>query len=133
MSNLHNFLRDIRLFFWIIIAIGLLLFLIHRIENYLIRSTTEPQLVTARGELSNSEKSNIEIFRQASPSVVYITTLTEMVNLWTRDITRIPRGTGSGFVWDKHGHIITNYHVLQGATEIRIGLSDHRTFNAVLI
>jgi S1-C subfamily serine protease len=133
MSNFHNFLRDIRIFFWIVIAIGIILFLIPRIENYMIRSTAEPHTVTARGELSNAERSNIEIFRKASPSVVYITTLTEMVNLWTRDITRIPRGTGSGFIWDRHGHIITNYHVLQGATEIRIGLSDHRTYNATLV
>jgi len=133
MSNFHNFLRDIRIFFWIIIAIGFILYLVPYIENYLIKSTVKPQIVTARGDLTNIEKTNIELFRQASPSVVYITTLTEMVNLWTRDITRIPRGTGSGFIWDKHGHIITNYHVLQGASEIRIGLSDHRTFNAVLV
>ena len=133
MSYHHNLLRDIRIFFWIIFAIIISLYFIPRIENYLIKSTAKPQSVTARGELSDIEKSNIEIFSQASPSVVYITTLTEMVNLWTRDITRIPRGTGSGFIWDRHGHIITNYHVLQGASEIRIGLSDHRTFNAVLV
>ena len=133
MSSFHNFLRDIRIFFWIIIAIGIILYLIPYFENYLIKSTVKPQVVTARGELTDIEKTNIELFRQASPSVVYITTLTEMVNLWTRDITRIPRGTGSGFIWDKHGHIITNYHVLQGASEIRIGLSDHRTFNAILV
>ncbi|MDD3592767.1 MAG: trypsin-like peptidase domain-containing protein, partial [Sulfurovum sp.] len=66
-------------------------------------------------------------------SVVYITTLTDTFNLWTRDITRIPRGTGSGFVWDRYGHIITNYHVLEGASEIRIHLSDRRMLNAVLV
>lgn len=133
MYNNHNLLRDIRIFFWIIIAMGFILYLMPRIENYLIRSTAESKIVTARGEISDVEKSNIQIFEQASPSVVYITTLTEMINLWTRDITRLPRGTGSGFIWDKHGHIITNYHVLEGASEIRIGLSDHRTFNAVLV
>lgn len=131
MSN--NQQRNINLFFWIIIGIGILLFLIPRLENYLVQMTAKPQVITARGDLSDAEKSNIEIFRQASPSVVYITTLSEMVNLWTRDITRIPRGTGSGFIWDNHGHIITNYHVLQGASEIRIRLSDQRTFNAVLV
>jgi S1-C subfamily serine protease len=133
MSNIHNFLRDIRIFFWTIIGIGLIFFFIPYIENYIIKENVKPHVVTARGELSNIEKTNIELFRQASPSVVYITTLTEMVNVWTRDITRIPRGTGSGFIWDNHGHIITNYHVLQGASEIRIGLSDHRTFKAILV
>ena len=131
MSN--NQQRNIQLFFWIIIGMGLLLFLTPRLEYYLVQMTVKPQVITARGDLSDAEKSNIEIFRQSSPSVVYITTLSEMVNLWTRDITRIPRGTGSGFIWDNHGHIITNYHVLQGASEIRIRLSDQRTFNAVLV
>lgn len=133
MSNNHNLLRNIHIFFWMIIGIGVILFLLPRLENFLIQMTAKPQVVTARGELSDAEKTNIEIFRQASPSVVYITTLTEMVNLWTRDITRIPRGTGSGFIWDRHGHIITNYHVLEGASEIRIRLSDQRTFNAILV
>jgi S1-C subfamily serine protease len=131
MSNTQQ--RYIHLFFWIIIGMGLLLFLTPRLENLLVQMTAKPKVVTARGDLSAAEKSNIELFRQTSPSVVHITTLSEMVNLWTRDITRIPRGTGSGFIWDNHGHIITNYHVLQGASEIRIRLSDQRTFNAVLI
>ncbi|WP_373031219.1 S1C family serine protease [Sulfurovum sp.] len=133
MSNDHNILRSIHIFFWIIIGMGIILFFIPRFENYLVKMTAKPQDITARGDLSDLEKTNIEIFRQASPSVVYITTLSDMVNLWTRDITRIPRGTGSGFIWDRHGHIITNYHVLQGASVIRIRLSDQRTFNAVLV
>ena len=94
---------------------------------------TEPRSVTARGELSLMEKSNIDIFQQSSPSVVYITTLADTLNLWTRDITRIPRGTGSGIIWDNQGHIITNYHVLQGVSAVRIRLSDQRTFSATLI
>ncbi len=133
MSNDHNILRSIHIFFWIIIGMGIILFFIPRFENYLVKMTAKPQDITARGDLSDAEKTNIEIFRQASPSVVYITTLSEMVNLWTRDISRIPRGTGSGFIWDGHGHIITNYHVLEGASEIRIRLSDQRTFSAVLV
>ncbi len=133
MSNNYSPLRNIHILFWIIVGMSIILFLIPRLENLLIKMTAKPHVITARGELSSTEKTNIEIFREASPSVVYITTLTEMVNLWTRDITRIPRGTGSGFVWDSNGHIITNYHVLQGASEIRIRLSDHRTFNAVFV
>jgi S1-C subfamily serine protease len=133
MSNNYSPLRNIHILFWIIVGMSIILFLIPRLENLWIKMTAKPHIITARGELSSTEKTNIEIFRHASPSVVYITTLTEMVNLWTRDITRLPRGTGSGFIWDSHGHIITNYHVLEGASEIRIRLSDHRTFNAVLV
>ena len=93
----------------------------------------ESRPITARGELSLTEKTNIDIFQQASPSVVYITTLADTLNLWTRDITRMPQGTGSGFIWDKQGHIITNYHVLQGVSAVKIRLSDQRTFNATFI
>ena len=133
MSVNQEHQRNLRIFFWIIIGMGILFFLVPRIEYYVVKTNAKPNIVTARGELSDAEKTNINIFSQASPSVVYITTLSDMINLWTRDITRIPRGTGSGFIWDRHGHIITNYHVLQGASEIRIRFSDQRTFNAVLV
>lgn len=87
----------------------------------------------SRGSLTTLEQNNIKIFEASSPAVVYITTLSERVNYWTRDITRIPQGTGSGFIWDRHGHIITNYHVLQGASAVKVHLSDQRTFDAKLV
>jgi len=93
----------------------------------------EPRTVTARGELAATEKNSIEIFQQASPSVVFITTLSDRINFWTRDITRIPRGTGTGFVWDSHGHIITNYHVIKNASEIHVRLDDQRTYKALFV
>ena len=129
----NGLLRTIRTLLFILIGLLALLFLLPQFESIWNSMNPESRAVTARGTLSDTEKTNIEIFRQASPSVVYITTLTDTVNLWTRDITRIPRGTGSGFVWDRDGHIITNYHVLQGASEIRIRLNDQRTFSAVLV
>lgn len=129
----HKLLRTIRTLLFILIGLITLLFLLPRFEALWLSMHAEPRAVTARGALSDTERTNIEIFRQASPSVVYITTLTDTFNLWTRDITRIPRGTGSGFVWDRQGHIITNYHVLEGASEIRIHLSDRRSFSAVLV
>lgn len=133
--NSHQFtlLRTIRTFLVILFGLVLILFVWPRLEIVWVSMTSEPKAVTARGELSATEKTNIEIFSQASPSVVYITTLADTINLWTRDITRIPRGTGSGFIWDKYGHVITNYHVLKGASEIRIRLNDQRTFRAKLI
>jgi S1-C subfamily serine protease len=89
--------------------------------------------VTPRGELTGIEQTNIAIFRQASPSVVYITTLEDRINLWTRDITRIPKGTGSGFLWDGHGHIVTNYHVIKGASAAYVRLQDQKTYRAELV
>ena len=128
-----SLLRSIRILLLILISLLALFVFLPIIENIWASMQVEPRPVTARGELSPTEKTNIEIFQQSSPSVVYITTLEDTLNLWTRDITRIPRGTGSGFIWDRQGHIITNYHALQGASAVRIRLSDQRTFNATLI
>ena len=128
-----SLLRSIRILLLILITLIALFLFLPNIENIWASMHAEPRSVTARGAISPAEKTNIEIFQQSSPSVVYITTLEDTLNFWTRDITRIPRGTGSGFIWDRKGHIITNYHVLEGASAVRIRLSDQRTFNATLI
>jgi S1-C subfamily serine protease len=83
--------------------------------------------------LAADEKSNIDIFRRMSPSVVYITTLDKVMNLWTRNVQDVPRGTGSGFVWDDQGHIVTNYHVVAGASKAQVRLSDQRSYDATLV
>lgn len=132
-SDGYSLIRSIRILLLTLISLITLFLLLPRLETLWVSMYAEPRAVTPRGELSPMEKTNIEIFQQSSPSVVYITTLSDSLNPWTRDITRIRRGTGSGFIWDQNGHIITNYHVLEGASAIRIHLSDQRTFNATLI
>lgn len=129
----YTLLHSIRILLIVLVSLIALFIFLPRLETLWHSMYAEPRAVTARGELSLSEKSNIEIFEQTSPSVVYITTLTDTLNFWTRDITRIPRGTGSGFIWDSNGHIITNYHVLDGASAIKIHLNDQRTFIAQFI
>ena len=56
-----------------------------------------------------------------------------MRDLWTRNVHSIPRGTGSGFVWDERGDIVTNYHVVAGASEARIRLNGGRDYAATLV
>ena len=92
-----------------------------------------PRAITPRGELAAEEKTSTAIFRQASPSVVYITTLATEHNPFSFDIQQIPQGTGSGFVWDRRGHIVTNFHVIQGAEASQVTLADHSTWNARLV
>jgi 2-alkenal reductase len=75
--------------------------------------------VTARGELAASEMATIEIFESASPSVVQIVTLTPI--LAYPDLAAV--GSGSGFVWDASGHIVTNNHVVE-ASEIVVRWPD---------
>ena len=131
--DIYSLLRSIHILLVILISLFALFLFLPRIENIWASMRAESRPITARGELSLTEKTNIDIFQQTSPSVVYITTLADTLNLWTRDITRMPQGTGSGFIWDKQGHIITNYHVLQGVSAVKIRLSDQRTFNATFI
>jgi len=131
--NPVSLLRSVRILLYLIIAILLLVYLLPRMQNLWISFSAEPRAVTARGELAASEKTNIEIFREASPSVVFITSLADRMNIWTRDITRIPRGTGSGFVWDANGHIVTNYHVIQEASAVHVRLNDQRAYKVAFV
>lgn len=95
-------------------------------------SEIQPRPITPRGELAADEKATIDIFRRASPAVVHITTLAVRQNVFSLDLFQIPRGTGSGFVWDQNGHIVTNFHVIQGADAARVTLADQSTWSARL-
>lgn len=92
-----------------------------------------PRQVTPRGALTAEENATIGVFRRASPSVVYITTLDKVINLWTMNVKEVPRGTGSGFIWDDQGHVVTNFHVIAGAKGAQVRLSDQRGFAAELV
>ena len=91
----------------------------------------EPRVVVARGDLAEDEKSTIALFKGASPSVVYITTLSKRaVNLF--EMTEVPQGTGSGFLWDRQGHVVTNFHVLAGRLLV-VTLSDQSNWKATVV
>jgi S1-C subfamily serine protease len=95
--------------------------------------TATPRLVTARGDLAEDEKSTIALFKLVSPSVVHITTLAVRQNYFTLDLQQIPQGTGSGFVWDQDGRVVTNYHVVEGADAAQVTLADHSIWKARLV
>ncbi|MEZ4367130.1 MAG: trypsin-like peptidase domain-containing protein [Kofleriaceae bacterium] len=85
----------------------------------------EPRAVTPLpASLGADETSTIEVFRQSSPSVVHITNLKAARNRLTLAVDEIPQGTGTGFVWDTAGHVITNFHVVQGADHAQVTLED---------
>ncbi len=65
--------------------------------------------------LLENEKNTIEIYHKLSHSVVNITSISVATDFWNREQIEIPRGSGSGFVWDKKGHIVTNFHVVEGS------------------
>ena len=75
--------------------------------------TSDPRPITPRGDLADFEKTTVDLFRAASASVVYISNKSQVWNPLTRKVAEVESGTGSGFIWDEHGHIVTNYHVIQ--------------------
>jgi S1-C subfamily serine protease len=92
-----------------------------------------PRSVVARGTLAEDEQNNIAVFKAVSPSVVHITTLALARDFLTLDVMQIPRGTGSGFIWDDRGHVVTNFHVIQGAQSARVTLADQTNWKAALV
>lgn len=94
-------------------------------------SSAAPRAVTPRGELAADEQSTIEIFRNASPCVVHITSLAVRRDL-SLNLMGIPEGSGTGFVWDEAGHIVTNYHVIQSGNTARVTLANN-TYAATLV
>jgi S1-C subfamily serine protease len=97
------------------------------------RAEAAPRAVVPRGELTPEERSNISIFEASKASVVYISTSERVLDFWTRNVMTVPRGTGSGFVWDENGHVVTNLHVIAGAAAANVKLADGRDYPADLI
>ena len=96
-------------------------------------TNVQPRTVVERGPLSADERNTIGVFESVSPSVVYITTAQYVRDFFNRNVTRVPQGTGSGFVWDEKGRVVTNLHVVRGAQEAEVRLSDQRSFRAKLV
>ena len=84
------------------------------------KSAAQPRVPVSDVKLSEWEKGTIELFRNAAPSVAYITTETRSFNPFTGVVGQ--KGAGSGFVWDTAGHVITNFHVIAGATTVYVEL-----------
>jgi len=104
-------------------------------ENTSFNAVANPmeEVLEGRNDLNKSEISTIQLFENAAPSVVFITTTNVRRDFWTRNVMEIPSGTGSGFVWDEEGHIITNYHVIQKAHKATVTLADRSTWTAELV
>lgn len=131
-TRLHAFSLS-RFLFWFAVFFLAALAVRPWLEDVLIAYRAEPRAITPRGDLAADEQTTIAIFEAATPSVVYITTTSRVLDLWTRDITELPRGTGSGFIWDKRGHVVTNYHVIADVQSAHVRLWDQRTYDAVMV
>jgi len=102
----------------------------HALTPSLIRARE----VEPRGPLPEWEQVSIRRFKEASPSVVFITTTEERSrDFFGFDVVEVPAGSGSGFIWDAEGHVVTNFHVIQGAARAYITLSDGSRHEATYV
>ena len=103
------------------------------IESWFAPDQAAERTVTPRGDLAQDEKATIELFEKSRAAVVYSSTAQLVSDVWSRNVFSVPRGTGSGFIWDEAGHVVTNFHVIQGASAATVKLADGRDYQAALV
>ena len=93
-----------------------------------------PRAVTpAPLELGADERTTITVFERATKSVVFIANTAIQQDIWSLNVMEVPQGSGSGFIWSKQGHIVTNFHVIYGADAIKVTLADRSEHQAKLV
>ncbi|MCB0329836.1 MAG: trypsin-like peptidase domain-containing protein [Bdellovibrionales bacterium] len=117
------------------ILVFLVYYAIYGISEGPSGTSANPRDVVTRGSLTPEELSNISIFENASPSVVYITTIDIALrgNMFSLTPLEIPRGTGSGFLWDERGYVVTNFHVIRDSEKFRVRLADQSDWDAEFV
>jgi len=116
-----------------VLAVGIAVWVMVGARQRSAAAEPVPRPVAERGALLPEEQATIEIFERTRSSVAFITTEERVIDVWTRNIFNVPRGSGSGFVWDEEGHVVTNNHVVEGASGAQVMLSDGRRVSASLV
>ena len=94
----------------------------------------KPRVVTpSPAELGADERATMAVFERATKSVVFIANPAIQRDPWSFNLFEVPQGSGSGFIWNKQGHIVTNFHVVYGASSITVTLADRTEQKATLI
>jgi len=122
-----------RLTLFILISVVIAVFFIYidRFGDRGRRIVSQPREIVPRGDLADYENSTISIFNAAAPSVVYIFTENAQSGFFGR--REIRQGAGSGFLWDDYGHVVTNFHVIQGAQSIQVRLDTGEALRATYV
>jgi len=92
-----------------------------------------PHVTSPSRHLTVEEQATINLFQKNTPSVVYITNLAVRRDVFTLNLTEAPVGAGSGIVWDSSGHVVTNYHVINGASEVRVTFANQEVYPAKVV
>jgi 2-alkenal reductase len=115
----------------VILALVVVFFYYDPLDRHGRQIVSTPRDILPRGDLASFEKATIAIFNAAAPSVVYIFTENAVTGFFgTRQIRQ---GNGSGFLWDAHGHVVTNYHVVEGAQRVQVRLDSGEAIDATYV
>ncbi len=93
-------------------------------------SATTPRPVEARGTLADAEQTTIAIFQRVSPSVVQVAGRTGVTTATGGQDQEVGVKTGTGFVWDPAGHVVTNNHVVDGTSDLAVRLASGEVVRA---
>ena len=81
----------------------------------------------------NSTGHVILVFEKATRSVVFIANTAKQRDPLSFNLFDVPQGSGSGFIWNKQGHVVTNFHVVYGADAITVTLADRTEYKATMV
>ncbi|MFP6738607.1 MAG: trypsin-like peptidase domain-containing protein [Planctomycetota bacterium] len=87
----------------------------------------------AESALRPEEEHLVKLFEKASRSAVFIINAAIKRSFFLDTSREVEQGNGSGFVWDKKGHIVTNYHVIAGADSIIVGFDSKTSYRARVV
>jgi S1-C subfamily serine protease len=91
-----------------------------------------PVAAPSAGARTADEQNTIKVFKAAGPSAAFVTQKRAVFDYFAGRV-EVPAGSGSGFVWDNRGHIVTNYHVIRNAQRLTVALQDHSSHDAVVV
>jgi S1-C subfamily serine protease len=95
--------------------------------------TSPPVPPVSPGARIEDERNTISVFRAAAESTVFVTQTRVVEDYYAGTLQEVPAGSGSGFVWDDKGTIVTNFHVVEGARSLSVTFHDQQTFEAKVV
>jgi S1-C subfamily serine protease len=102
-------------------------------QTRLAATPTPAGFSRSQRKIAEDETATIALFKSSAPSVVHITTHSVARDFFSLNVHKIPRGSGTGFVWDNLGHIVTNFHVVDGADIAYVSFGDRDDSPARLV
>lgn len=93
----------------------------------------QPSDAHAKAVMTPDERVAIEVYKKATSSVVNVSNFSLMPDQFTMNMTEFPQGKGSGFIYDKEGHVITNYHVVADAADVKVTLNGGEEYDAKVV